>query len=127
MRLHKSGEDYLETILVLERQKGAVHAVDVAKRLNVSRPSVSSAVRILKEGGFLTVEGDRTIRLTEVGREAAEAVYEKHCLLRDSLIYIGVTPETADRDACRLEHEISRETFERLKEFADRREADDVR
>ena len=120
MRLHKSGEDYLEAILVLEQKNGYVRSLDVAQQLSVTKPSVSNATRLLKEGGFLTMDEDKLIHLTELGREVAESIYERHCILTEGLIFLGVDPETAEQDACRIEHDISRETFEKLKEYWER-------
>lgn len=115
MPLHKSGEDYLEAILVLQKQRGVVRSVDVARHMDVSKPSVCHAVATLKKGGFLLMDGDHFLHLTDLGREVAEATYEKHRFFTDRLIEAGVDPETAERDACRIEHVISEETFERLK------------
>ena len=115
MGLHASGEDYLEAILVLQKKKGMVRSADVARHLEVSKPSVCHAVATLKKGGFLLMDGDHFLHLTDVGREVAEQIYEKHRFFTDRLIEAGVAPETADRDACRIEHVISEETFERLK------------
>ena len=115
MKLHASGEDYLEAILVLQRQKGMVRSVDVARRMEVSKPSVCHAVATLKKGGFLLMDGDHFLYLTDLGREVAEATYEKHRFFTEMLINAGVDPITAERDACRIEHVISQETFERLK------------
>ena len=115
MPLHKSGEDYLEAILVLKKKKGMVRSADVARHLEVSKPSVCHAVATLKKGGFLLMDGDHFLHLTDVGREVAEQIYEKHRFFTDRLIEAGVDPETAERDACRIEHVISEETFERLK------------
>ena len=116
MKLHASGEDYLEAILVLQRQKGMVRSVDVARHLEVSKPSVSHAVTTLKEGGFLTMDEDFFLHLTDLGREIAEQTYEKHRFFTDLLTEAGVDPETAERDACRIEHIISDESFQCLKE-----------
>lgn len=116
MRLHKSGEDYLEAVLILEKKKGSVRSLNVAELMNVKKPSVSNAIKLLKEGGFLTMDGDKLLHLTELGREVAETIYERNCILTEGLIYLGVDPETAEQDACRLEHDISRESFEKLKE-----------
>lgn len=110
-----SGEDYLEAILVLRKQKGMVRSVDVARHMEVSKPSVCHAVATLKKGGFLLIDVDHFLHLTDLGREVAEATYEKHRFFTDRLIEAGVDPETAERDACRIEHVISEETFERLK------------
>lgn len=115
MPLHKSGEDYLEAILVLQKKKGMVRSADVARHMDVSKPSVCHAVATLKKGGFLLIDVDHFLHLTDLGREVAEATYEKHRFFTDRLIEAGVDPETAERDACRIEHVISEETFERLK------------
>ena len=115
MKLHASGENYLEAILVLKKKKGMVRSADVARHLEVSKPSVCHAVATLKKGAFLLMDGDHFLHLTDVGREVAEQIYEKHRFFTDRLIEAGVDPETAERDACRIEHVISEETFERLK------------
>ena len=115
MPLRKSGEDYLEAILVLKKKKGMVRSADVARHLKVSKPSVCHAVATLKKGGFLLMDGDHFLHLTDLGREVAEATYEKHRFFTDRLIEAGVDPETAERDACRMEHVISQESFEHLK------------
>ena len=115
MALHASGEDYLEAILVLHKKMGTVRSVDVARHMEVSKPSVCHAVATLKKGGFLLIDVDHFLHLTDLGREVAEATYEKHRFFTDRLIEAGVDPETAERDACRIEHVISEETFERLK------------
>ena len=115
MPLHKSGEDYLEAILVLQKKKGMVRSADVARHMDVSKPSVCHAVATLKKGGFLLMDGDHFLHLTGLGREVAENTYEKHRFFTDRLIEAGVDPETAERDACRIEHVISKVTFERLK------------
>ena len=115
MKLHASGEDYLEAILVLQKQKGMVRSVDVARHMNVSKPSVCHAVATLKNGGFLTMDDGFFLHLTNIGREVAEQIYEKHRFSTERLIAAGVDPETAERDACRIEHVISEESFRRLK------------
>ena len=115
MKLHASGEDYLEAILVLHKKTGMVRSVDVARHMEVSKPSVCHAVATLREGGFLTMDSDYFLHLTGVGREVAEQIYEKHCFFTDRLIEAGVDPETAERDACRIEHVIRDESFQRLK------------
>ena len=119
MKLHASGEDYLEAILVLQKQKGMVRSVDVARHMDVSKPSVCHAVATLKNGGFLTMDDDFFLHLTEVGREVAEQIYEKHRFFTERLIAAGVDPETAEADACRIEHVISEESFRRLKAVAE--------
>ena len=116
MKLHASGEDYLETILVLHKKTGMVRSVDVARHMEVSKPSVCHAVATLRDGGFLTMDEDHFLHLTDVGREVAEKIYERHCFFIEQLIAAGVDLETAERDACRIEHVISEETFRRLKE-----------
>ena len=116
MKLHASGEDYLETILVLQKKRGMVRSVDVARHMEVSKPSVCHAVATLRDGGFLMMDEDRFLHLTDVGREVAEQIYEKHRFFTDQLIEAGVDPKTAERDACRMEHVISQESFERLRD-----------
>ena len=116
--LHASGEDYLEAILVLHKKMGMVRSVDVARHMDVSKPSVCHAVATLKEGGFLTMDEDHFLHLTDVGREVAEKIYERHCFFTEQLIAAGVDPRTAEADACRIEHIISDESFSRLKEAA---------
>ena len=120
MRLHRSGEDYLEAILILEQKHGYVRPSDVAEQLSVTKPSVTNATRLLREGGFLTMDEDKLIHLTELGREVAESIYERHCILTEGLIFLGVDPEAAEQDACRIEHDISCGTFEKLKEYWER-------
>ena len=115
MKLHTSGEDYLEAILVLHKEMGTVRSVDVARHMEVSKPSVCHAVATPRKGGFLLMDEYHFLHLTDLGREVAEATYEKHRFFTDRLIEAGVDPETAERDACRIEHVISEETFERLK------------
>ena len=116
MKLYASGEDYLETILILHREMGMVRSVDVARHMDVSKPSVCHAVAVLQEGVFLAVDGDHFLHLTEQGRIIAEKIYERHRFFTDRLIEAGVDPKTAESDACRIEHVISDETFRRLKE-----------
>ena len=115
MKLHASGEDYLEAILVLQRKKGMVRSVDVARHMDVSKPSVCHAVATLKNGGFLTMDDGFFLHLTNIGREVAEQIYEKHRFFTERLIAAGVDPETAEADACRIEHVISDESFQCLK------------
>ena len=117
MKLHASGEDYLETILVLQKKRGMVRSVDVARHMEVSKPSVCHAVATLRDGGFLTMDEDHFLHLTDVGREVAERTYEKHCFFTEMLIEAGVDQETAEADACRMEHNISMESFEKLRDY----------
>ena len=119
MELRASGEDYLEAILVLQKQKGIVRSVDVARHMDVSKPSVCHAVATLKDGGFLTMDDGFFLHLTNIGREVAEQIYEKHRFFTERLIAAGVDPETAEADACRIEHVISEESFRRLKAVAE--------
>ena len=119
MELRASGEDYLEAILVLQKQKGIVRSVDVARHMDVSKPSVCHAVATLKNGGFLTMDNGFFLHLTDVGREVAEQIYEKHRFFTERLIAAGVDPKTAEADACRIEHVISEASFQRLKESAE--------
>ena len=118
MKLHASGEDYLEAILVLHKKIGMVRSVDVARHLEVTKPSVCNAVATLRDGGFLTMDSNYFLHLTDVGREVAEQIYEKHRFFTERLIAAGVDPKTAEADACRIEHVISDESFERLKAAA---------
>ena len=115
MKLHASGEDYLEAILVLQKQKGMVRSVDMARHMGVSKPSMCHAVATLKNGGFLTMDDGFFLHLTNIGREVAEQIYEKHRFFTERLIAAGVDPETAEADACRIEHVISDESFQCLK------------
>ena len=114
-----SGEDYLEAILVLQKKCGLVRSVDVARHMEVSKPSVCHAVATLRDGGFLMMDEDHFLHLTDVGREVAEKIYERHCFFTEQLIAAGVDPKTAEADACRIEHIISDESFDRLKEAAE--------
>ena len=114
MHLQESGEMYLETILILSRQ-GHVRSIDISEYMNYSKPSVSRAVRILRTGGYIEIDGGGLITLTEAGREIAEKIYERHTVLSKVLMMLGVSPEVATEDACRMEHTISDESFEALK------------
>ena len=118
-KLHASGEDYLEAILVLQKQKGMVRSVDMARHMGVSKPSVCHAVATLKNGGFLTMDDGFFLHLTNIGREVAEQIYEKHRFFTERLIAAGVDPEIAEADACRIQHVISEESFRRLKAVAE--------
>ena len=119
MKLHASGEDYLETILVLQKKLGMVRSVDVARHMEMSKPSVCHAVATLRDGGFLMMDEDHFLHLADVGREVAEKIYERHCFFTEQLITARVDPKTAEADACRIEHIISDESFDRLKEAAE--------
>ena len=115
MKLHASGENYLETILVLQKKRGMVRSVDVARHMEVSKPSVCHAVATLRDGGFLMMDEDHFLHLTDVGREVAEKIYERHCFFTEQLIAAGVDPKTAEADACRIEHTISQDSFEKIR------------
>ena len=119
MSLHQSGEDYLEAIFVLREKNGVVHSIDVAQHLGYSKPSVSRAVSLLKGEGYLIMERDGRLELTETGVEVARNIYERHRFLRQWLIHLGVSSETAEDDACKIEHNISDETFQCLKRYAE--------
>ena len=120
MNIHESAEDYLEAILILEKQKGNVRSIDVANYLDFSKPSVSVAVTNLKNALLLTVTPEGWLKLTDAGRALAEQVYERHLLLTKLLVSLGVDEDTAQEDACRVEHVISQASFERIKEYARR-------
>ena len=120
MELHRAGEDYLKAILILQKQNHAVRSLDVAEMLSVTKPSVSRAMKLLREGGFLTMDANKRICLTEAGREAAEQVFEKHRVLTECLVTMGVDPGIAEKDACRMEHLISPETLEQMKIYVGR-------
>ena len=115
MKLRASGEDYLETILVLQKKRGMVRSVDVARHMEVSKPSVCHAVATLRDGGFLMMDEDHFLHLTDVGREVAERIYERHRFFTEQLIAAGVDPKTAEADACRIEHTISQDSFEKIR------------
>ena len=115
MALQESGEMYLETILILSRKKGYVRAVDISEHMGYSKPSVSRAVGLLKAGEYITIEDDGHIRLTDAGREVAEKILSRHTLLTELLVRLGVDREVASADACKMEHVISDETFDAIK------------
>lgn len=118
MAIYESGEDYLETILILHNTTGFVRSIDIANKLGYSKPSISRAISILKSNGYITVEKSGEVVLTEKGREKAENVYSRHLLISEFLQKkLGVDEETADSDACKIEHVISEQTFEKLKIF----------
>ena len=115
MKLHASGEDYLETILVLQKKRGMVRSVDVARHMEVSKPSVCHAVATLRDGGFLMMDEDHFLHLTDIGKEVAKKIYERHQFFTEQLIAAGVDRETAEQDACRIEHTISQDSFEKIR------------
>lgn len=115
MNIKESGEMYLETILVLSQESSEIHAVMISDRMKFSKPSVSRALGILKREGYIEINGDDHIFLTETGRATAEKIYERHKILARALMSIGVSEETATADACKIEHDISDESFEAVK------------
>ena len=115
MKIQESAENYLETILVLHKRKGIVRSIDIANEMNFSKPSVSVAMKNLRLGGYIKVDDDGNITLLDKGLEIAEKIYERHTLLPSWLASMGVDPEVAAEDACRMEHVISSETFDALK------------
>ena len=118
MHLQESGEMYLETILVLTRRSPHVRAIDVGEYMGYSKPSVSRAMGLLKNGGYIKVDENGYITLLEPGREVAEMIYERHTLLTKFLVHLGVSPDTAAEDACKMEHVISNESFQAIKRHA---------
>ncbi len=116
MKLLESGEMYLETILVLKNKYGYVRSIDIAHELNYSKPSVSRAVALLKDDGYIENDPHGMILLTEKGMEIAEKIYDRHRTITKYLVWIGVSEETAQQDACKMEHIISQETFYKIKE-----------
>jgi len=116
MGLHASGEDYLEAVLILQKEKGMVRSVDLALQMGYSKPSISHAVGILKESGFLFKDNDGFLYLTDTGQEVAEKIYERHQFFTKLLINAGVDEVIAEQDACRIEHVISEESFQKIKE-----------
>lgn len=118
MRIQKSAEDYLETILRLTLQNGSVRSIDIANELGFSKPSVSTAMKRLRENGYITVEPHGLIQLTEQGHAIADKIYERHILLTQYLIDLGVSAEIAEQDACKIEHILSQETFDRIRAHA---------
>ena len=115
MQLQESGQMYLETILVLSRTLPMVRSIDIVEHMGYSKPSVSRAVGLLKQGGYLLMEKDGSLTLTETGLETAKKVYERHTILTSLLTRLGVDPEIAAEDACKMEHVISDETFDAIK------------
>ncbi|MEA4832797.1 MAG: metal-dependent transcriptional regulator [Oscillospiraceae bacterium] len=115
MHIQESGEMYLETILILSKRSSSVRAIDVGEYMGYSKPSVSRAIGLLKEGGFVTVENEGFLTLTEEGKEVAKKTYERHTLLTEAFIKLGVDKDVAAEDACKIEHDISNETFDAIK------------
>ena len=116
MKIHESAENYLEAILMVKEEKGAVRSIDIVRHMDFSKPSVSRAMSLLRENGYITMDRDGYIELTPSGYEIASRIYERHRLLTQWLIRLGVSPQVAADDACRLEHDMSAETFQKLKD-----------
>ena len=119
MHIQESGQMYLETIHVLTKKNGHVRAVDISEHMGYSKPSVSRAMGLLKNGGYITIDKDGSITLTESGLSVANTIYERHTLLAQLLTALGVSPETAAEDACKLEHAISDESFAAIKKHVE--------
>lgn len=117
MKIYESAENYLEAILMLSKKLSGVRSIDIAGELNFSKPSVSIAMKNFRENGFVSIDDGGYIHLTEKGLAIAERVYERHVFLGDVLTYLGVDPEVAAADACKIEHDLSDESFQRIKEY----------
>lgn len=117
MKIQESAENYLETILVLQNRKGSVRSVDIANELGFSKPSICVFMKNLKNNGYILMDEHSLITLTDKGRAIAEKIYERHTFLTDNLTKLGIDPKTAAEDACRIEHVISEDTFEALKNY----------
>lgn len=118
MKIHESAENYLETILILQKRNASVRSIDIVNELGYSKPSVSVAMKNLRENGCITMTPEGYIRLTEKGKEIADMIYERHTLISAWLMHLGVSEKTALEDACRIEHVISPQTFEAIKKHA---------
>lgn len=118
MNIYESAEDYLEAILMLRERIGMVRSIDIVNQLGYSKPSVSVAMKRLRENGYIQMDGDGYITLTPAGMEIASRVYTRHRLLTNFLVQLGVSEEVAAADACKIEHDLSDETFEKIKEHA---------
>lgn len=114
MTIHRSGEDYLETMLMMQEEHGYIRSIDVAAHLGVSKPSVSYATKRLREAGYISMDDDSLITLEPAGMEIAQRIYNRHKVLTDFFVRLGVEPETAREDACKVEHDISEDTFAAL-------------
>ena len=119
MSIHSSGEMYLESIYVLREKRDGVHAIDVSEYMGFSKPSVSRALKLLKNGGYIDIDGFDHITLTETGEEIARKIFERHTILTSVLVRLGVDEKTAAEDACKIEHDISDATFEAIKRYID--------
>lgn len=117
MQIKESAENYLETILILQNRKGFVRGIDIANELSFTKPSVSVAMKAFREEGYITVDENGLIALTDKGRQIAERVYERHRIIACALMALGVDETTALEDSCKIEHDISTQTFEKLKDY----------
>ena len=120
MNIYESAEDYLERILILQERNKEVRSIDIAHDMGFSKPSISIAMKKLKEAGLIKIDENGFITLTKEGHVIADKVYERHCVLKQTLINIGVSPEQAEKDACKVEHVISEETFQAIKEHIEK-------
>ena len=124
MNIYESAEDYLERILMIREKKGIVYSIDIAHELNFSKPSVSVAMKRMRENGYIRMDEDSAITLLPPGEEIAQRIYARHRLLTEFLTQLGVSPETAAADACKIEHDISEESYERIREVTLQRRTD---
>ena len=124
MNIHESAEDYLETILILKNRLGQVRSIDIVREMNFSKPSISIAMKRLRENGYIEMDADGYITLLPPGEEIAARIYDRHQLLTEFLRQLGVSPENAAADACKIEHDISEESYERIKEATLRKQAE---
>ena len=124
MKIKESAENYLETVLMLKNKNGHVRSIDVANELGFTKPSVSVAMKNFREEGYVVIDADGGIQLTDKGLEIAERVFERHGVVAQALMLIGVDEETAYEDSCKIEHDISQQTFEKLKEFKGKNKKD---
>lgn len=124
IKIQESGEMYLENILVLGRELNHIRAIDIVNKTGYSKPSISRALKILKDDGYIVIDRYGYIMLTDDGRKTAEKIYERHKILSDIFMKIGISEENAIADACKIEHDISDETFEKLKQYFNKKEED---
>lgn len=121
LNIHESAEDYLERILMLSKKMSKVRSIDIAVDMNYSKPSISRAIKNLKENGYINVDANGNITLTEKGLEIANRIYERHTILTKIFVALGVSQETAASDACKVEHDLSQETFDALKKYLEKK------
>ena len=122
MKIQESAEDYLETILILKQTKGAVRSIDIVRYMEFSKPSVSVAMKNLRENGYISMDADGFIKLEAPGMEIAQRIYGRHRKLTAFFVALGVDPETASKDACKVEHDLSEETYSKMIAFAEKAE-----